>query len=243
MTVGWPCPPNTCLGRRKGCSAERCRVKAVVELILATLPYTIFGECVPSLLTSMGGKVFKHIIDQLSPFYHIHYEVAKFAHFDHQSTRRRLMMAMRLKLVFTVPDFSGFPTGHAKCLTTAKPGSDCFIPTADVPDSCYVSNPCTPLPANNSDPTGRLVYTHSMDNVRGAGSQRCSAAVFDGKGLAPSGLATLFENEEEFDVSTGLVFRTNADGSTTKLLSRLTVQEIVNAGNFPHDTIEVATTV
>ena len=152
-------------------------------------------------------------------------------------------MTMLLKPVFPVPDFSDFPTGHTKCLTTAKPVSDCFIPTADVPASFYGSNPCTPLPASNSEPTGRLVYTHSMDNVRGAGSPRRPAAVFDGRGLVPTGLATVFENEEEFGVNTGLVLRTNADGSATKLPSRLTVQEIVNVGNFPHDTVEVATTI
>ena len=88
LIVNWPCPPHTCLGRRKGWNDERCNVKAVVELIPAPLPYTVFGECVPGLLTSMDGKVFKRIIDQLSPFYHIHCEVIKFVHFDHGSNRR-----------------------------------------------------------------------------------------------------------------------------------------------------------
>ena len=171
----------------------------------------------------MAGRVFKQIIDQLSPFYHIHYEVVEFAHFGHRSNRRRLLRAMLLKSVFTMPDFSGFPTGHTKCLATAKPVSDCLNPTADVPDSFYVSNPCTPLPANNNDPTGRLIYTHTMDNVRGAGSPRYPAAVFNSKGLAPTSLATMIEHEEGFGVNDGLVFRINADGSAAKLPSRLTV--------------------
>ena len=240
LTVGWPCPPHTCLGRRKGWNDERCRVKAVIDLILATLPYTVFGECVPGLLTSMGGKVFKYIIDQLSPFYHIHYEVVKFAHFGHKSNRRRLLMAMLLKVVFPEPDFSSFPTGHIQSLAEAGPVSECLIATTDVPESNYVSNPCSPLPANDSDPAGRLVYTHNMDNIRGAGSPKCPPAVFNSKGLAPTGLATVFDNEEEFGVNTGLVFRTNADGSTAKLPSRLVVQEIVNVGNFPYDTVDTA---
>ena len=154
--------------------------------------------------------------------------------------RSQIMMAVLLKSVFKVPVFSNFPTGHTQCLIAAKPVSGCFIPTANVPDSFYVSNPCSPLPANNGDPRGRLVYTHSMDNIRGTGSPRCPAAVFNGKGLAPTGLARVLKNEEEFGINTGLVFRTNADGSATKLPSRLTVKEIVNMGNFPHDAVEVA---
>ena len=125
-------------------------------------------------------------------------------------------------------------------METILPVSGCLIPTAEVPESYYVSNPCSPLPTGNSDPNGRLVYTHSMDNVRGAGSPKCPAAVFDSRGLAPTGLATVFENEEEFGVNTGLVFRTNTDGSTLPLPSRLTPQEVVNIGNFPHDTEQVA---
>lgn len=149
-------------------------------------------------------------------------------------------MAMLLKVVFPEPDFSSFPTGHIQSLAEAGPVSECLIATTDVPESNYVSNPCSPLPANDSDPAGRLVYTHNMDNIRGAGSPKCPPAVFNSKGLAPTGLATVFDNEEEFGVNTGLVFRTNADGSTAKLPSRLVVQEIVNVGNFPYDTVDTA---
>ena len=240
LTVGWPCPPHTCLGKRRGWDDSRCRVKAVVKLLLATLPYTVFGECVPGLLTSLNGQVFKFIVDSLSPYYHIHYEVVKFAHFGHRSNRRRLLMALLLKSIFPEPCFSDFPTGHIDSLTECGPVGDCLIPTEEVDPSLYVDNAFTQLPCKEGNPAGKLTYTHTMDNIKGAGSPKCPPFAFDLAGLGTTQLATVFTNEEEHGVNTGLVFRVNKDGKLDDRPSKLGVGEQVNVGNFPYDTVSVA---
>ena len=82
-----------------------------------------------------------------------------------------------------------------------------------------------------------------MGNIRSIGTPKYPPFAIDFDGLTPTQLATVFANEEEHGVNTGLVFRKDKIGKLDDRSPKLDVAEQVNVGNFPRDTVSVARAV